>query len=48
MTYLLRKIPDDLWIRFKRRCESSGHTIRYVVAQLIAYYADNGFPKSKR
>ena len=42
--YLLRDIPDDLWVRVKRRAAKEGRNLRYVVLRLLGYYADKGMP----
>ncbi len=42
MTYLLRNIPDDLWVRVKRRAEKEGHPLRYVIIKLLERYAAHG------
>ena len=42
MTYLLRNIPDDLWIRVKRRAELDGHALRFVILKLLERYASHG------
>jgi hypothetical protein len=44
--YLLRDIPDPLWVRVKRRAAKDGHTLRWVVLALLKYYADHGLPVS--
>lgn len=44
-SYLLRDIPDDLWVRVKRRAAREGRNIRYVILRLIGFYADKGLPK---
>jgi hypothetical protein len=43
--YLLRDIPDDLWIRVKRRAVKDGHSLRHVILRLLGFYSDNGLPK---
>lgn len=42
--YLLRDIPDDLWIRVKRRAAKDGHNLRWIVLRLLEYYASKGLP----
>lgn len=42
MTYLLRNIPDDLWIRVKRRAAKEGHPLRFILIQLLERYARSG------
>jgi hypothetical protein len=48
-TYPIKDIPDDLWSRVKARAESEGRGqgLRWVLVQLLEYYADNGLPKVK-
>lgn len=40
--YLLRDIPDELWVGVKRRAATEGHTLRWVVLQLLKRYVDAG------
>lgn len=40
--YLLRDIPDDLWIRVKRRAAKEGRSIRWIVLKLLETYAAHG------
>lgn len=40
--YLLRDIPDDLWIRVKRRAAKEGRSLRWIVIELLKRYADHG------
>lgn len=50
MTYLLRNIPDELWIRVKRRAASEGRPLRFIILKLLEYYAAhglNGFTKPR-
>lgn len=42
MTYLLRNIPDDLWIRVKRRAVREGHPLRFILIKLLERYATHG------
>lgn len=42
MTYLLRNIPDDLWVRVKRRAAKDGHALRFVILKLLERYAIHG------
>lgn len=46
--YLLRDIPDDLWVRVKARAEREGHRIRWVILKLLGRYADEGLPPEKK
>lgn len=42
MTYLLRDIPDTLWIRVKQRAARDGYTLRVLILKLLEHYADHG------
>lgn len=42
--YLLRDIPDELWISVKKRAAQEGRNLRYVVLKLLEYYASKGLP----
>lgn len=42
-TYLLRNIPDDLWIRVKRRAAREGRPLRFVIVKLLERYARDGW-----
>ena len=42
--YLVRNIPDDLWIRVKRRAAKDGRHLRWVILRLLGIYADKGLP----
>ena len=42
MTYLIRSIPDDLWIRVKRRAGLEGRSLRFIIVKLLEHYADKG------
>jgi hypothetical protein len=44
MTYLLRQIPDDLWVLVKRRAAVEGHSLRFIVLQLLEAYVRSGLP----
>jgi hypothetical protein len=48
-SYIIRAIDPDLWTRVKARAESEGRGqgLRWVLVQLLEYYADNGLPKRK-
>jgi hypothetical protein len=36
--YLLRDIPDDLWIRVRRAAAAEGRTLRAVILRLLTRY----------
>jgi len=40
--YLVRNIPDDLWIRVKRRAAREGHSLRFIIVKLLERYALKG------
>jgi hypothetical protein len=42
VTYLLRRIPDDLWIRVKRRASLEGRPLRFIILKLLERYAAHG------
>ena len=42
--YLVRDIPDDLWIRVKRRAAKEGRSLRWIILKLLGRYADKGLP----
>ena len=42
MTYLLRSIPDDLWVRVKSRALREGHSLRFILCKLLEGYARQG------
>lgn len=42
--YLVRDIPDDLWVRVKRRAARDGRNLRFIVLRLLESYAKNGLP----
>lgn len=42
MTYLLRNIPDELWIRVKKRAARDGHHLRFVILKLLEQYVLRG------
>lgn len=37
--YTVRNIPDNLWLRVKRRAASEGHTLRWIILNLLEAYA---------
>lgn len=42
MTYLLRDVPDGLWNRVKDRAAKEGHTVKYIVIELLRRYVAQG------
>jgi hypothetical protein len=50
-SFILRKVEDDKWTRFRERAQKEGHTLRWVILDLIAFYTRHGLPeppKAKR
>jgi hypothetical protein len=37
---LLKKVPVNLYARFKAKCRSNGRSIRFVTSQLMSAYID--------
>jgi plasmid stability protein len=42
VTYLLRNIPDDLWVRVRQRAASEGRSLRFVILKLLEHYVRHG------
>lgn len=42
MTYLLKRIPDDLWIRVKQRAADEGRPLRFIILRLLERYVIEG------
>jgi hypothetical protein len=40
--FIIRNIDAKLWRKFKRRAITEGHTLRWVLLELIRRYAENG------
>lgn len=40
--YILRKFDDAIWIPFRARCAAEGHSIRWVLTELIKHYVSVG------
>lgn len=40
--YLVRNIPDDLWVRVKRRAAKEGRSLRWILLKLLSRYSDHG------
>lgn len=36
--YIVKGIDPDTWQRFKARCHAEGHTVKWVILQLIRAY----------
>ena len=48
MNYLLRTIPDDLWIRVKRQAAKEGRPLRWIILKLLERYAKEGLNGAAR
>lgn len=46
-SFILRKVDDDTWTKFRERAQAEGHTLRWVILALIGHYIRNGMPKSR-
>lgn len=44
-SYILRNVDPELWTKVKARAEKEGHALRWVILQLLVYYAKHGLPK---
>jgi len=44
--YLVRDIPDDLWIRVKRRAAKEGRSLKWIIIALLTRYATHGIDES--
>ena len=42
LTYLLRDIDDKLWSAVKKRATNEGHSIKWVIVQLLTKYIKEG------
>lgn len=42
MNYILRDADDELWARFKERAAKEGHTLRWLVLEMIRRYIQHG------
>jgi plasmid stability protein len=42
--YLVRDIPDDVWVAVKRRAAKGGRSLRWVIIELLKFYAKKGLP----
>jgi hypothetical protein len=50
MPYIIRNTSDgingELWTRFRTRAHDEGHSLAWVLWQLIRLYVERGLPKS--
>jgi hypothetical protein len=46
-SYLLRDIDPELWAKAKARAEKEGHSLRWVIFQLVAQYVKHGLAGMK-
>lgn len=44
-SFILRKVDDTLWKQFRERAQREGHTLRWIILELIVRYVKNGMPK---
>ena len=47
-SFILRKVDDQTWAQFRERAQLEGHTLRWILLELIQYYIRNGIPKRGR
>jgi hypothetical protein len=47
MTYLLRQIPDTLWVLVKQRARREGHSLRFILLTLLDAYVQGGLPATQ-
>jgi plasmid stability protein len=40
--FILRKVDDALWQQFRERAQREGHSLRWVLVQLVEYYIKHG------
>ena len=40
--FILRKVDDQLWSRFRARAQSEGRSLRWIILTLIQRYCDRG------
>lgn len=43
--YILRQVDDKLWKQFRKRAQADGHALKWVILELIKYYAQHGLPR---
>ena len=43
-SFILRKVDDKTWKRFRDRATTEGHSLRWVILTLIDSYIQNGLP----
>lgn len=41
-SFILRKVDDALWAKFKAQAEKEGRPLRWVVLRLITLYIERG------
>jgi len=47
-SFILRKVDDELWKQFRDRAQAEGHTLRWIILELISHYIRNGLPKKSK
>lgn len=40
--YIVRKVPNGLWAKVKKRAEKDGHSLRWIIIKLLERYAKHG------
>jgi plasmid stability protein len=40
--YILRKVDDTLWQSFRARAQTEGHSLRWLLLELIQRYVNGG------
>lgn len=43
--YILRHVDDDLWDKFRARAEREGRALKWLLLELVRYYAKYGMPQ---
>jgi hypothetical protein len=41
-SFILRKIDDVFWSKFKARASAEGHSLKWIILRLIQRYIDRG------
>jgi plasmid stability protein len=46
MAYIIRQTDNALWQAFKKRAATEGHSLRWVIEELIRQYVAHGLKDS--
>lgn len=46
-SFILRKVEDAIWQKFRARAQSEGRSLRWVILTLIEFYIDHGLPRKR-